>query len=626
MNLEGIRILLVEDNPADARLFLELVRETGAGRVRVEHVQRLETALECLNREKIDVVLLDLTLPDEQGLETVVRIHARAPKVPIVVLTGLDDEALAVRAVRAGAQDYLVKGRVDGDLLVRSLRYASERGRAIEALERREEHYRSLIENSLDLIGILNADGTIRYASPSHERVLGYHLDELVGQNALTFIHPEDLASVRAAFARTDGAASLQYRVRHKDGSWRVLESSGRDLSHLPGVRGIVINSRDVSERKRLEEQLNHSQRLEAIGRLAGGVAHDFNNLLMVITGHSQMLLDAMQPADPSRGDLEQVVKAAERATDLTRQLLAFGRRQVVQAKLLNLNTLVQDMDRMLRRVMGDDIQLVTVPHPGLDTVRADSGQIEQVVLNIAVNARDAMPQGGWLTLETANVLVTDELARTQLAPGPGRYVMLSITDTGTGMDADVLSRVFEPFFTTKAQGTGLGLSTSYGIIKQTGGDIWVDSKPGAGTTFRIYLPVTESAVEIQEEPAESPELRGTETILLVEDEEGVRRVVEHMLRRRGYHVLSSTSSSDAMTVAEQHPGSIHLLITDMIMPDITGRKIADCLVARRPEMRVLYVSGYGDPVGPEAENAFLQKPFSIEELALKVREVLRDP
>jgi CheY-like chemotaxis protein len=203
---------------------------------------------------------------------------------------------------------------------------------------------------------------------------------------------------------------------------------------------------------------------------------------------------------------------------------------------------------------------------------------------------------------------------------------MLSITDTGTGMDADVLSRVFEPFFTTKAQGTGLGLSTSYGIIKQTGGDIWVDSKPGAGTTFRIYLPVTESAVELQEEPAESPELRGTETILLVEDEEGVRRVVEHMLRRRGYHVLSSTSSSDAMTVAEQHPGSIHLLITDMIMPDITGRKIADCLVARRPEMRVLYVSGYGDPVGPEAENAFLQKPFSIEELALKVREVLRDP
>jgi nitrogen-specific signal transduction histidine kinase len=391
-------------------------------------------------------------------------------------------------------------------------------------------------------------------------------------------------------------------------------------------VRGIVVNSRDVSERKRLEEQLNHSQRLEAIGRLAGGVAHDFNNLLMVITGHSQMLLDAMQPADPSRGDLEQVVKAAERATDLTRQLLAFGRRQVVQAKLLNLNTLVQDMDRMLRRVMGDDIQLVTVPHPGLDTVRADSGQIEQVVLNIAVNARDAMPQGGWLTLETANVLVTDELARTQLAPGPGRYVMLSITDTGTGMDADVLSRVFEPFFTTKAQGTGLGLSTSYGIIKQTGGDIWVDSKPGAGTTFRIYLPVTESAVELQEEPAESPELRGTETILLVEDEEGVRRVVEHMLRRRGYHVLSSTSSSDAMTVAEQHPGSIHLLITDMIMPDITGRKIADCLVARRPEMRVLYVSGYGDPVGPEAENAFLQKPFSIEELALKVREVLRDP
>jgi PAS domain S-box-containing protein len=625
MNLEGIRILLVEDNPGDARLFLELVRETGAGRLKLEHVERLDTALEKLSSEPFDIVLLDLSLPDEQGLATLVRTHAHAPKVPIVVLTGLDDEALAVKAVRAGAQDYLVKGNVDGDLLVRSVRYASERGRALEALERREEHYRSLIENSLDLVSILNSDGTIRYASPSHERILGYPLDDLVGQNALEYVHPDDLADVRASFTRAEGAASIQCRFRHKDGSWRVLESFGRNLSHLSGVGGIVVNSRDITERKRLEEQLHHSQRLEAIGRLAGGVAHDFNNLLMVINGYSRMVLDTIQTNDPVRGDVEQVLKAAERATDLTRQLLAFSRRQVARPALLNLNILVQDMDRMLRRVMGEDIELITSLATGLQTVRADPGQIEQVVLNMAVNARDAMPNGGRLTLGTENVHVSEEFQRIHLTPKSGDYVVLSMADTGSGMDAQVLSRMFEPFFTTKEKGTGLGLSTSYGIIKQNGGDIWVESKPQCGTTFRIYLPVAQESVDERPAFEESPVLRGSETILLVEDEEGVRRVVETMLQRYGYSVLSSPSSADAITLAEGHPGEIHLLITDMVMPGLSGPRMAEHLVARRPRMRVLYVSGYGDPVEPESSGCFLQKPFSTEQLAVKIREVLQE-
>ena len=623
MNLEGIRVLLIEDNPADARLLGELLRETGAGRVKMEHVEELGAAVEFLYREQFDVILLDLSLPDGQGLETIARVHSHAPKVPIVVLTGLDDEAIAVRALRSGAQDYLVKGRVDGDLLLRSIRYASERGRAIEALERREEHYRSLIENSLDLISILNSDGTIRYASPSHERVFGYPVEDLIGQNAFDFIHPDDLPAVRAAFERADGAAALACRVRQKDGTWRVLECFGRDLSHLPGVRGMVINSRDITERRRLEEQLQHSQRLEAMGRLAGGVAHDFNNLLMVITGHSQMLLDAMHPADPALGDLEQVVKAAERATDLTRQLLAFSRRQGVRPAHIHLNTLVQDMERMLRRVLGEDIELLTILAPELDTVYADPGQIEQVILNIAVNARDAMPQGGKLTLETSHAELAEEFDRAQPAAGQLKYVTLSISDTGSGMEAQVLTRVFEPFFTTKEHGTGLGLSTSYGIIKQSGGSITVDSTPGVGTTFRISLPPAETAAEERESQPERPAARGTETILLVEDEEGVRRVVETMLKRHGYSVLSSGSTAEALSVAQQHAGSIHLLITDLVLPGMSGRKMADHLTAQRPDMRVLYVSGYGDPSGPVTDAAFLQKPFSNEELALKVREVL---
>src|SRR5271170_7169728 len=395
MNLDGIRVLLVEDNPGDARLFTELLRNAGASHLKMVQVDRLAAALDRLNRDSFDVMLLDLSLPDADGLDTLIRAHREAPRIPIVVLTGHDDEALAVRAVRAGAQDYLVKGRVDGDLLVRSIRYASERGRAVEALERREEHYRSLIENSMDLISILNLDGTIRYVSPSHERMLGYPLDELVGKNVLSFVHPDDRAGVKTALMNGNNGRPVECRIRHSDGSWRMLESFSRDLSHVAGVNGMVVNARDITERKHLEEQLHHSQRLEAVGRLAGGVAHDFNNLLMVITGYSHMLLDAMHLSDPARQDLEQVVKASERATDLTRQLLAFSRRQGVRASLVNLNVLVQEMDRMLRRVLGEEIELIVKLAPELKAVRADPGQIEQVILNMAVNARDAMPSGG---------------------------------------------------------------------------------------------------------------------------------------------------------------------------------------------------------------------------------------
>jgi PAS domain S-box-containing protein len=613
MNLDGIRVLLVEDNPGDARLFTELLRDAGASQLRMVQVDRLAAALDRLKREPFDVMLLDLSLPDANGLDTLERAHAQAPKTPIVVLTGHDDEALAVRAVRAGAQDYLVKGHIDGQLLVRSIRYASERGRAIEALERREQHYRSLIEHSLDLISILNLDGTIRYASPSHERLLGHHLDELVGKNVLSFVHPDDQARFEAALLEGTNGPPVECRVHHSDGSWRVLESFSRDLSHVAGVNGMVVNARDITERKRLEEQLHHSRRLEAVGRLAGGVAHDFNNLLMVINGYSHMLLDAMHAGDPARLDLEQVVKASERAADLTRQLLAFSRRQGVRSSLVDLNVLVREMDRMLRRMLGPDIEFTVLLAPELNAVRADPGQIEQVILNMVVNARDAMPGGGKLLLETRN------------AGTPARdSVTLSISDTGIGMDAQVLSRIFEPFFTTKEQGTGLGLATSYGIIQENGGDIRVESTLGQGTTFRIELPVAAQSADDLEPPSARNVASGTETILLVEDEEGVRRVVETMLKRHGYNVLASASPTDALAAASLHDGTIDLLITDIVMPGLSGSKMAECLAESRPNMKVLYVSGYGDASLSQNDAYFLQKPFSTEELAAKIREMLK--
>ncbi len=343
-------------------------------------------------------------------------------------------------------------------------------------------------------------------------------------RNVTSFVHPDDKARVQTALVNGNNGRPVECRIRHSDGSWRVLESFSRDLSHVAGVNGMVVNARDITERRRLEEQLHHSQRLEAVGRLAGGVAHDFNNLLMVITGYSHMLLDAMHPSDPARQDLEQVVKASERATDLTRQLLAFSRRQGVRASLVNLNALVQEMDRMLRRVLGEEIELTVRLAPELKAVRADPGQIEQVILNMVVNARDAMPSGGQLLIETRNS-----------SPPCADSVIISISDTGIGMDSQVLSRVFEPFFTTKEHGTGLGLATSYGIIKENGGDLRVESTPAKGTTFRIELPVAEQTSEDLEVPKENQPPHGTETILLVEDEDPVRRVVETMLKRHGY-------------------------------------------------------------------------------------------
>jgi nitrogen-specific signal transduction histidine kinase/CheY-like chemotaxis protein len=388
---------------------------------------------------------------------------------------------------------------------------------------------------------------------------------------------------------------------------------------------------RDVSERQKLEERFRQSQKMEAVGRLAGGIAHDFNNLLTVITGFSDLLLGKPGSDATRREYAGEIRKAGERAALLTRQLLAFSRQQILLPEILDLNAVVGEVDSMLRRLIGEDIDLKTPLAPNLGRVKADPGQIQQILMNLAVNARDAMPQGGKLTIETANVELDSAYARTHAEVKPGSYVMLAVSDTGTGMVAEIQARIFEPFFTTKekGKGTGLGLATVYGIVKQSGGNIWVYSEPGRGTSFKIYLPQVGEATAAAAPPIPSEARTGaSETILLVEDDRGVRALARRVLELHGFRVLEADRGEDALQISERHEGPIHLLLTDVIMPGMSGRALADRLGTGHPETRVLFMSGYTDEAIVhhgvlESGIAFLQKPFTPDSLARKVRETL---
>ncbi|MDO9123155.1 MAG: ATP-binding protein, partial [Deltaproteobacteria bacterium] len=404
------------------------------------------------------------------------------------------------------------------------------------------------------------------------------------------------------------------------------------------GRRYLIESFINITEHKRaeeekavLEDQLRQAQKVEAIGRLAGGIAHDFNNLLTIIKGNSQLSLMEIKRDDPLRENIEQVEKAADRAAALTRQLLAFSRRQVLEMRVLDLNTTLRDLEKMLRRVIGEDIGLVTFMAEDLGNVKADPGQMEQVIMNLAVNARDAMLKGGKLTIETTNVDLDENYARNHVAVTPGSYVMLSVSDTGVGMTPEVKAKLFEPFFTTKekGKGTGLGLSTVYGIVKQSGGNIWVYSEPGQGTTFKIYLPRVDEPLEEAGERVVQKELPcGGETILVVEDEEKVRQVTVQILTKNGYTVLEASHGDEAKQICEQHGGPIHLIVTDVVLPGMNGRELAESLASRYPGAKVLYMSGYTDNAIVhhgvlEKGLHFLQKPFNLEGLLRKVREVL---
>lgn len=766
MTEPATRVLLIEDDPGTTRLVQGMLGSV-EGEFTVEHANCLSAGLTRLAAGGVDLILLDLGLPDSSGLATFDRVQADAPGVPIVVLGHGDDEAPAIEAARRGAQDYVVKGRMDAHTLGRTVRYAIERARGEAALSesqralatlmgnlpgmayrcRNNENWsmefvssgcheltgyqpRDLINDKLTSFGqlihpddrrdgwdevqlalkenrpfqltyrirtatgeekwvweqgvgvrspegeivalegliidmserrraeqaskllataveqgaeaiiITDLDGTIQYVNPSFEHITGYSREDAVGKTPAILKSGKHDGEFYREMWETLGRGEVwtgHFINRKKDGT---LYRQDATISPVRDASGAIVNyvsvARDATRERELEEQLQQSQKMEAIGQLAGGIAHDFNNLLTAILGNSELLLNRVASDDPRRMDLEEIRQAGMRAAGLTRQLLAFSRRQVLEPVVLDLNEVVSNVSTMIVRLIGEHVELATKLSPELGLVNADPGQIEQVILNLAVNARDAMPEGGRMLIETSNADLDAAYVSTHAPVESGAYVMLAVSDTGAGMDEATTSRIFEPFFTTKeaGKGTGLGLSTVYGIVKQSNGYIWVYSEPGHGTTFKIYLPRVKVLAEdrgdtdVADSDRKSSMRGWHETALLVEDDASVRAVVRRTLVSNGYNVVEAGNAGDAVRLAEEYGGVIDFLITDLIMPETSGRDLAQTISALRPGIKVLYMSGYSDNtvlqhgmVSPDME--FIAKPFTQDKLLEKIRQVL---
>ena len=549
----------------------------------------------------------------------------------------VSNQAIGVLVLQSYNQSmrYREKDKENLTFVSQQVASAIEHKRSEEALRRSEARYRSLVQSAAYGIYRSSLEGRFLDVNPALVAMLGYvNAEEVLALDPKSdvFLDAGEMARLMAEFGRGARLDSVEVRWKRKDGSPITVRLSGRVMS-TPGETEEVVEviAEDVTERRVLEEQFRQAQKMEAVGRLAGGVAHDFNNLLMVVSGYTEVLLENTDRGHAMHPKIEAIQQAADRATTLTRQLLAFSRKQLLELKVVDVNAIVADIERLLRPLIGENIELVTRLASDLGRTRADSEQVEQVIMNLVVNAKDAMPSGGRIAIQTANVNLDDDWRREYSYIQPGPYVMLSVADNGQGMDKETQSRIFEPFFTTKekGKGTGLGLSTVYGIVKQSGGYVFAQSEPGQGTVFRIYLPRVEDAAEPASHTQQAKtSLEGSETVLLVEDEESVRQLVRETLAARGYQVLEADDGEKALAMAKAHSGPIHMLMTDVVMPGMSGRELAKQLVATHPQTRVLYLSGYTEDAIVhqgvlESGTAFLQKPFTLQTLSRKVREVL---
>ena len=548
------------------------------------------------------------------------------------------DRAFGVLVVQSYCEELRYRER-DLEILTfvsQQLARAIEHKRNEEALRISEARYKSLVQSAVYGIYRSSVNGKFLDVNPALIGMLGYDTaEELLALDPTrdVFVNPTEQARLMQDFQQNRRLDSSEVHWKRKEGKTITVRLSGRVVTTDRSAEPVLeIIAEDVTERRALEEQFRQAQKMEAVGRLAGGVAHDFNNLLMVISGYTEVLLDQVKADASMQSKVIAIQQAADRATTLTRQLLAFSRKQLLELKVVDVNAIVSDMERLLRPLIGENVELSTRLMPGVGHTRADAGQLEQVVMNLVVNAKDAMPKGGKIVIQTSEARLEESAGREHGLIIPGTYVLLSVGDNGAGMDRETQSRVFEPFFTTKekGKGTGLGLSTVYGIVKQSGGYIFADSILGRGTTFRIYLPRVE-------DPAESASANhqahvaggGSETVLLVEDEESVRQLVHETLQARGYRVIEAENGEAGLRVAAEHTGTIDLMITDVVMPGMNGRELAKRLAASRPQIKVLYLSGYTEEAiiqegGMEPGTAFLQKPFTLQVLSRKVREVLR--
>jgi PAS domain S-box-containing protein len=634
-----LAVLLVQDNPEEASLTRTLLEKADGG-FRIETVARLSAALERLALGTIDAALLDLSLRDSQGLESVGKIQARFSKLPIFLLVDRKDEPLALLAIRQGTQDCFLKDSLDGILLTRAIRHGVERKRAEEAMRETHETLSAIIQVAPLGISVIDGKENVRLWNPAAERIFGWKAHEALGHPLSSLVTPgrKDLfpsLTRRALLGET--ITDMALLGGRKDGSPLDLSVSLAPIHNAQGaITGAMAILSDITESKaaesyrlQIEEKIRQFQKMEAVGQLAGGIAHDFNNLLTAISGYAEFLRNSFEPDHANRGYTDEILKSAKRAAQLTSQLLAFSRRQVLQPKVLNLNTVVQGLEGLLHQLIGGNIELQTSLTPGLGNVKADQGQIERVIMNLAVNARDAMPRGGKLIVKTRDLdldgAYSDHHGRIRTGP----HVLLAVSDTGCGISEKVQARLFEPFFTTKDKGTGLGLATVYGIVKQSGGDIWVYSELDRGTSFKIYLPRVGQPVEPRKKDSTRILPRkGTETVLLAEDSDVVRRLLRELLLQNGYRLIEARHGEEALQLSQDHDGPIDLLITDMVMPHMNGRELAAKLAPLRPRMKVLYMSGYTEEAIArngviDPGTAFLEKPFSPNTLARKVRELL---